>query len=230
MKSRGVLDRVFERLELAHRFNMDKEAAMEVIREATGAGIVPDTRLIEINVTLINKVDARDVAGQIPISLRDHLVEIHHRKNQEKAGKIDQLVREAADVAAEESSVVVNLEKFHGANPADAAVATTLDRARRTSLLADAEVERLKNLQSTFLTGNLETLPGLNIHDAAVISNSAHSPQVEEELATLALQSLVSGLLAALLLPYLMELVSEPRQNVDPVPDGSGLKVDEPGF
>jgi hypothetical protein len=59
VKSRGVLDRVFERLELAHRFNMDKETAMEVIREATEAGIVPDTRLIEINVTLINKVAAR---------------------------------------------------------------------------------------------------------------------------------------------------------------------------
>jgi hypothetical protein len=53
---------------------------------------------------------------------------------------------------------------------------------------------------------------------------------VEEELATLALQSLVSGLLTALLLPYLMELVFSTRQNVDPVPDGSGLKVDEPGF
>jgi hypothetical protein len=38
---------------------------------------------------------------------------------------------------------------------------------------------------------------------------------VEEELATLALQSLVSGLLTALLLPYLMELVSAPRRDVD---------------
>lgn len=42
VKSRSVLDRVFERLELAHRFNMDKETAMGLIREATEVRIVPN--------------------------------------------------------------------------------------------------------------------------------------------------------------------------------------------
>jgi hypothetical protein len=168
---------------------------------------------------LINKVDARDVAEQIPSSLRDHLVEISRKKNRDKSDEIDQLIREAADVAGEKSSVTINLEKIHGANPADSAVVTTLDRAHRTSMLADAEVERLNNMRSACLTENLETLPRLNIHTAPVISNKAHGPNVEEELETIALQSLISGLLAALLLPYLMELLFAP------VRDEPGLKL-----
>jgi hypothetical protein len=230
VKSRSVLDRMVDRLQLAHRFSVDKETAVGIIRGITDARIVADTQLIEINVTLTNKVDARDVAEQIPNCLRDYLVEISRKKNKDKAGEIDQLIGEATDMAGDKSSMVVNMEKFHGANPADSAVVTKLERARRASMLADAEVERLKNLRSACLTENLETLPRLNIHTAPVISAKAHSPDVGKKLETLVLKSLIYGLLAALLLPYLMELVFAPRQDDIIVPDGSGLKFDEHGF
>ncbi len=219
VKSSGILDRVVEQLQLAHRFSVDRETAVGIIRGTTDAKIVSNTQLIEINVTLTNKVDARDVAEQIPNSLRDYLVEIFRKKNADKAGEIDPLIREAADVAGEKSSVVANLEKVHGATPADASVMTTLERARRASMLADAEVERLKNLRSVFLTANLDALPRLSIHTAPVISDKAHSPDVGKELETLVLRSLISGLLTALLLPYLMELVFAPRQEEDMVPE-----------
>ncbi len=147
------------------------------------------------------------------------LLRPRQKKNADKAGEIDQLIREAADAAGETSSAVVNLEKFHGATPTDAAVVTTLERARRISMQADAEVERLKKLRADCLTGNLETLPRLNIHTAPVISNSAYSPRVGEKLDTLAIQSLFSGLLTALLLPYLMELVFPPRQEAGFISD-----------
>lgn len=219
LKSRGILERVVDRLELVNRFSVDKETAVEIIRGVTEAKIVPNTQLIEIHVTMVNKVDARDVAEQIPNSLRDYLVEISRKENKDKAGEIDLLIREAADAAGEKSSMVVNLEKFHGAKPTDAAVVTTLERARRISALADAEVERLKNLRSACLTENLETLPQLNIHTAPLISESAHQPKGHDELGDVVIQALVSGLLTALLLPYLMELAFPPREEVDFVSD-----------
>jgi hypothetical protein len=219
VKSRGLLGRVAERLELAERFNLDRETAVTVIREATEARIVPDTRLIEMHVSLINKVDARDIAEQIPSSLKDYLVEIIRKNNREKAEEIDKLILDAADLAEEKSSVVANMEKIHGENRAAAAVMTTLERARRASMLADAEVERLKNLRSAFLTENLETLPRLSIHTSPVIADKAHSPKVDQELGAIVLQALVFGLLSALLLPYLMELVFAP------VDEESGLDI-----
>ena len=108
---------------------------------------------------------------------------------------------------------MVNLEKLHGANPSDAAVVTTHERAHRISMLADAEVERLKNLKSACLTENLNAMPQVHIHTAPVISNSTHSPKMGEELNHLALQSLIAGLLTALLLPYLLELAFPPCGN-----------------
>jgi uncharacterized protein involved in exopolysaccharide biosynthesis len=220
IESRGVLERVVEQLELANQLNVDRDTAMGIVHEASSVKSVPDTNLVEITVTVTNKVRARDIAGQIPICLRDYLVEISQKKNKAKAGDLDQLIRDASDVADEKAAAVTNLEKVHGANPADTPVITTLERARRTSLLADAEVERLQNLRSECLAGNLETLPRLDVHSAPVISDTPFDPKIGLELNLLAAQSLVAGLIAALLLPYLMELASPPRAD-----DDSGLDL-----
>jgi hypothetical protein len=224
VKSRGLLARVAERLELAKRFNVDRETAVTVIREASDAEIVSGTRMITINVSLTGKIDARDIAEQIPNSLRDYLVEISRKQNEDKLVEIGRLIREATDVAEEKSFELSKVEKFLGADPTDAAALTKLERTRRASMLADAEVERLKNLRSASLTENLENLPRLSIHTAPVIADKAHSPKVDQELGAIVLQALLFGLLSALLLPYLMELVFAPVQ------DGSGLGIKDHGF
>jgi hypothetical protein len=91
-------------------------------------------------------------------------------------------------------------------------------------MLADAEVERLSNLRTASLTENLEKLPHISIHTAPVIAERAHAPNVDEELGAIVLQALLFGLLSALVLPYLMELVFAPVQ------DESGLDVKGHGF
>lgn len=217
--SRGILDRVVERLQLGNRLNVDRDTAMSIVDESTTVKVVPNTRMVEITVTLTDKIQARDVADQVPVSLKDYLLEVSQKQNQAKAGELDMLIREASDAAEEKASAVANLEKVHGTNPADAPVVTTLERARRSALLADAEVERLGILRSECLAGNLDTLPQLNVHSAPVISNSPFSPKAGPELNTLTAQSLIAGLMAALLLPYLMELAFPPRKEPEPDTD-----------
>jgi len=224
VKSSGVLVPVVERLQLAKRFNVDRDTAVKVIRENTEARIVPDTRMIHIGVSLTGKIDARDIAEQIPKSLKDCLVENSRKNNREKAGEIDKLILDAADVAGEKASVVANMEKIHGGNSADSAFIATLERARRASMLADAEVERLNNLRTASLTENLEKLPQISIHTVPVIAGKAHTPKVDKELGTIVLQALLFGLLSALVLPYLMELVFAPVQ------DGPGSDIKGHGF
>lgn len=222
VESRGVLERAVEFLKLGDRWSVDREAAITILKGAMTAGVMPDTRLVEIKVTLIGKNDARDAAEQIPVSLKAHLADAAAKKNAEKAREIDGLIREATDAAEEKATALATLEKVHGPKPEDSALAVKHQRASRESLLADAEVERLRNLRSACLAENLDELPKLTVHSAPVISDSPVNRK-GGDLGELALRCLATGLLSALLLPYLMELAFPPRNEAilqpDPVAD-----------
>jgi len=220
VESRGVLERVVEYLKLGDRWSVDRETAMSILKGVMTARVVPDTRLVEVKVTLIDKEDARDAAERIPVSLKEHLTDSVRRENAAKAGEIDGLIREAADAAEEKATVLATLEKVHGPKPEESAIAMKHQRASRESLLADAEVERLRNLRSACLTDNLDELPKLTVHSGPVISDKPVNPK-GGDLGELALRCLITGLLTALLLPYLMELAFPPGRerisNPDPV-------------
>ena len=211
VKSRGVLGRVVSHLHLYERMRVDSDNAMQILKETMTAKVVPDTRLVEVKVTLTHKVDARDVADSIPASLKQHLVAAEEEKIAGMVREIDDLIREASDTAGEKATVLANLEKVHGPKPEDAAFALKHQRANRESLLADAEVERLRNLRSACITENLDERPKLTVHSAPVISSSPVNPK-GDDLGELALHCLIVGLLCALLLPYLMELAFPPHR------------------
>jgi hypothetical protein len=211
VQSRGVLGKVVSHLQLYERMRVDSDNAMQILKETMTAKVVPDTRLVEIKITLTNKVDARDVADSIPASLKQHLVAAEEEKIAGMIREIDDLIREATDTAGEKATVLANLEKVHGPKPEDAALALKHQRANRESLLADAEVERLRNLRSACITENLDERPKLTVHSAPVISSSPINPK-GDGLGELALRCLIVGLLCALLLPYLMELAFPPHR------------------
>lgn len=207
--SRGVLDRVVDHLKLADRMNVDRETAIGILKGVTTAKVMPDTRLVEVEVTLTNKVDARDVAADIPVSLRQHFVDAVQQARAIKVHEMDHLIRDAADMAEEKATVLTQLKKVHDLKSVDADGDLKYQRASRASLLADAEVERLSHLRSACLTDGLNELVKLTIHSAPVISVSPIKSK-GGDLGELALRCLVVGLLCALLLPYLMELAFPP--------------------
>jgi hypothetical protein len=220
VESRSVLERVVGHLELNERMRVDRDSAIEILKGNMTAKVVPDTRLVEIKVTLNIKEDARDAADDIPASLKQHLEAAEEEKIAGMLREIADLISEASDTAGEKATVLANLEKVHGPKPEDTAFALKHQRANRESLLADAEVERLRNLRSACITENLDERPKLIVHSAPVISNSPVNPK-GDELGELALRCLIVGLLCALLLPYLMELAFPPRRErvskTDPV-------------
>lgn len=222
--SRTNLDHVANQLELSNRFNMARDNINEIIHKNSKCAVKPDTRLIELSMTHTIPTDARDIAEQMPLSLKFSLTENIRRKNEEKAAEIGSLISEAEDEANVKNAELVNQLKVHGTQPAEAPGQTEVDRARKAAMLADAEVERLKALRSATLAGNIDTLPRLVVHSAPLIPHTAHSPKMGDELAALTVRSLVIGLITALLLPYLLELAFPPhRQTVvmlrDPVED-----------
>lgn len=210
VKSRNTLERACRRLELANRFDVDMETAQRILCENISAKTVPETNLVEVSVTLLKNTDSRDVAQAIPESLHTALVEADRNDTARKAQEIVTLIHQASDAAQETAANVANLEKVHGAPPADNAAATLLERARRNSLLADAEVERLKALHTARMTEGIDSLPSLSIHSSPVISSTPHSPNMGRQLGELVLHSLGWGLLAALVIPYLLELAIPP--------------------
>jgi capsular polysaccharide biosynthesis protein len=219
VKSSSTLEQVTRGLELPNRWNVDSETVHKIVRGITATKILPDTPLVEITVTHTNKIDARDIAQMLPESVHAGLMGISRDQSKVKADEIALLIDKASDTARESAAVLSNLEKVHGATPSDNAAARMLERARRDSLLADAEVERLRTLHTARLTEDIDSLPSLQIHTRPTISDTAFSPKIASDLNLLALRSLGWGLLVALLAPYLSELAFPRRMRSTENPD-----------
>lgn len=218
LESRANLSQVIDELQLVNQLNLDRDTVIELLRETTDVRILPDTRLLEITVTFNQRDPARDIAGQLVRSLRDYLTGIVTAAGKAKADRLESLITNATDLAEQQATTVVKLEKLHGTAPAEAGVTTTIERARRAALLADAEVERLRSLHSDCLTQTIDELPRLIVHSEPVASQKPCSPQVGVAFSKLIGRSLLFGLLTALLLPYLLELAFPPQDRKHPVP------------
>ena len=208
--ARRTVQRTTSTLELQKRWDVDSETAGSILDGISEAHILPDTSWIELTVTHTNKLDARDIAGEIPNALTDHLRELAQAGIAQNLAELNTLIQNASDTAEEKASHVAQIRKIHGSDTTDTEVAGPLQRALRASLLADAEVERLQSLRQDMHTAKIDQLPRLLIHTDPVIASSPASPDVAEELGKLTLHTLVTGLLVALLLPYLLEFVFPP--------------------
>ena len=212
LKSSEVLKKVVEDLSLTQKLEVDFETAAHILRGVTEIKAVPDTQLIEISVTFTQKQLARDIALKIPESLVRVETESAGRDRAVKTEKMDQLILNASDVAAEKALEVRVMQNVHGQTPSTAGAASELERVRRASVVADAEVERLQVLRADLAVGSPGASPRLIFHTTPVISDKPSNPKMGPDLNELILRSLVSGLLVALLLPYLWELAF-PMQN-----------------
>jgi len=219
LKSSTILGRVISDLRLGEQFQADQETAREILTDTVQVKVIPDTRLIEISVTLAQKALARDVAAAIPQSLAAFEGDRLREENTEKLAGLDQLIQDARDTAAENAVAVTRIEKIHGTALPDTPAFRELERARRTSLLADSEVERLRVLRAATATALIGTGPRLVMHSEPVISQSPSNPKIGPELDELLLQALAAGLTAALLLPYLCELAFPARKDPLMMPD-----------
>lgn len=214
-RSREVVKRVVDRLNLQDALDCDKESALQIVTKKLDVKVIPGTPRIELKCELTRKEIARDVADEIPKQVLKHLSDGLEKDLALRKEKLAGLIREASDVADQKAADLAKIQKVHEGS-SDASVRQVVDRAKRASIVADSEVERLQNLLAEEKLENLGSLPRLDVASAAVISDSTSSPKVAKELGYLFGKSLVYGLIAALALPYLLELAlpadSSPRR------------------
>ena len=206
LQSSQIVESVVRDLELTQRWNVDTDTAGMILRENTEVKVVPDSRLIEISVTAVKKDLARDIAKAIPQNLSKLEGDRLLGENSSKIAKMERLIEEASDASAEKAVAITKIEKLHGPESADSAVQRELERARRASLVADAEVERLEILRAEITKGSINLEPHLIIHTEPQISDKPTNPKWGAALDELLLQALAVGLVTALFLPYLWEL------------------------
>lgn len=207
--SRAVVGRVVDRLGLQKTIDCDKETAIGAVIKNLRLEVIPGTQRIELTSEFSNKESARDIAEEIPKSVLQHLSEGLEKDLAMRIGKLAHLIQDATDVADEKSADLAKVQKIHEGST-DESVRQIVDRAKRASILADSEVERLQSLMANEKLSNFSSLPRLDIATAPVIGDHASSPDVAKELGDLFAKSLVFGLIAALALPYLFELAFPP--------------------
>lgn len=207
--SRAVVGSVVDRLGIQKTIDCDKETALGAVTKKLEVKVIPGTQRIELTSEFSNKETARDIADEIPKSVLRHLTDGLEKDLAARKGKLANLVQEASDEAHQKAADLAKLQKIHDGST-DESVRLIVDRAKRASILADSEVERLKNLMANEKLSTLGSLPRLDIATAPVIGDHASSPDVGKELGYLFGKSLLYGLIAALLLPYLFELALPP--------------------
>ncbi|MEX1114623.1 MAG: hypothetical protein WEB53_05205 [Akkermansiaceae bacterium] len=206
LTSSAILGCLISDLRLGEQFQVDQLTAREILTDTVQVKVIPDTRLIEISVLLVQKELARDIAAALPRSLARFEGDRVRDEHTAKVAKLDQLILDARDAAAESAVGVTRIEKIHGGALPETPAFRELERARRASLLADSEVERLKILRAAAVIELVDIEPLLIVHSEPVISQSPSNPKTGPELDQLLLHALAAGLTAALLLPYLCEL------------------------
>ena len=207
--SRAVVERVVDRLGIQKSIDCDKESALGAVTKRLDVKVIPGTQRIELTSEFSNKETARGIADEIPKSVLQHLTDGLEKDLAARKGKLADLIREASDEAHQKAADLAKLQKIHEGGTEES-VRQIVDRAKRASILADSEVERLKSLMANEKLSNLGSLPRLDVATAPVIGDHASSPEVGKELGNIFGKSLLYGLLAALLLPYLLELALPP--------------------
>lgn len=209
--SRAVVGQVVDRLELQKTLNCDKESALEIVTKNLDVKVIPGTQRIELTCELTNRESARHIADEIPRRVLQHLSDGLEKDLALRKDKLTGLIRDASDEADQKAADLAKIHKIHDGST-DESVRQIVDRAKRASILADSEVERLQSLLAETKLETLGSLPRLDIATAPVFSDHASSPDVGKELGFLFGKSLALGLIAALALPYLLEFALPPGE------------------
>jgi capsular polysaccharide biosynthesis protein len=200
IKSREILVNVISRLELANRWSMDKESAIQVLKKIISIEKIPGTDLISILVRHTNKVDAKDVANELARAYREWSNEIQRKESQATLIQLKKAIGDQERKVEESLSKLEEVGRDRKKNiEIDGAV--TLLHITESEGYLDAERVHLSNrshlndLESKLIEEEIRGFANgsVMIHETAVIPNSPSSPNVTLNL----LLGTVAGLLVS---------------------------------
>jgi len=114
IKSRNSLAKLVDNLQLVNRWNVDKEAALGILKGIVGTQNIRGTDLISIRVRHTNKVDARDIAEEVARAYKEYRAEIETRDADRQLQELNKAVRDQEDKVEERRKVLATIVRNKG--------------------------------------------------------------------------------------------------------------------
>ncbi len=179
IKGRNALSKVIDSLDLMNRWELDREAALQILKGIVQTENIKGTDLIQISVRHTNKEDSRDIAAEVARAYKEYRDETHSQSMEKWISELRKVVREQEDKVDERRMAVTILgsSKTRGLrnDPVDEQNYTTARRDFET------ELALLETMKLKLITEEIkQNLPNgtVVIHDDPVIAHSPISPNV----------------------------------------------------
>jgi len=114
IKSGNTLGKVVDNLDLASRWDMDKEQAVEKLKDRINTSNVRDTDLIKIQVRHSNKKDADEIARELAYAYKDYRQELEQLNAERQLAELDKAVRDQEDKVEERRKVLASIVRNKG--------------------------------------------------------------------------------------------------------------------
>jgi polysaccharide biosynthesis transport protein len=114
LKSRKALEQVAANLQLPNRWSVDRETATRILKGIVETQRIDGTDLISIRVRHTNRVDARDIAGEVVSVYKALREEADGNESERDIEKINTMVREQEDKVEERRKVLANIMHTKG--------------------------------------------------------------------------------------------------------------------
>ena len=117
IKSRNVLMKVAEKLELPNKWGYDKETVFMILKGIVDTQNRRNTDLIDIKVRHTNREDARDITAEVAKAYKDYRTEIEGRDSERGLQELRKAVRDQEDKVEERRKLVTTIVRTKGIIP-----------------------------------------------------------------------------------------------------------------
>ena len=229
LKSRNVQVDVADTLQLTQQWGYDRETVQTVLSTITETQIDPSSGQIEVSVTHTEKDSARDIAAELPKALDRYEATLARNAITRRLEAAKRAVTTAEDEAAARRKAFAQLVSVRGEQPTEPLSKLDVDAARIDWEQVHRHAADVRTLVAE-IGLELESVGKFaTVHTDPVIPQNPAGKKAEDSLGEVSLESLGFGLLFALLVPYLFELVCpfHRRKLITPVKKEVALADDE---
>jgi capsular exopolysaccharide synthesis family protein len=114
IKSRNSLEKVIDSLELTNRWNVDRESALQTLKQIVSTQNIRGTDLISIRVRHTNRMDARDVTEEVANAYKAYRSQIESRDFKRGLVELDKAVRDQEDKVEDRRTVLATIVRTKG--------------------------------------------------------------------------------------------------------------------
>ena len=120
IKSRNVLSKVSDQLELPNKWGYDKETIINILKGVVDTQNRRGTDLIDIKVRHTNKEDARDITAEVAKAYKNYRTEIEGRDSERALQELRKAVRDQEDKVEDRRKLLTTIVRTKGIIPTGA--------------------------------------------------------------------------------------------------------------